>query len=116
MIAAFKGIKLDNHLVGESWEISGLKGHESVVANGDDKGLTLRQLIRKYRSQLVGKRIYREHGNEFRCSSSLSMPAKTCRCRCTPTKTSPVAATTAAARPRCGISSTRSKVLRCWRE
>lgn len=65
MIAAFKGITLDNHLVGESWEVSGLKGHESVVASGDDAGLTLRQLIRKYRSQLVGKRIYRTHGTEF---------------------------------------------------
>ena len=65
MIAAFKGVALDNHLVGESWEISGLKGHESVVAGGGDTGLTLRQLIRKYRSQLVGKRIYRAHGNEF---------------------------------------------------
>lgn len=65
MIAAFKGIELDNHLVGESWEISGLKGHESVVANGADAGLTLRQLIRKYKSQLVGKRIYRAHGTEF---------------------------------------------------
>lgn len=65
MIAAFKGITLDNHLVGESWEISGLKGHESVVASGDDAGLTLRQLIKKYRSQLVGKRIYRTHGTEF---------------------------------------------------
>ena len=65
MIAAFKGITLDNHLVGESWEISGLKGHESVVASGDDAGLTLRQLIKKYRSQLVGKRIYRAHGTEF---------------------------------------------------
>ena len=64
-IAAFKGITLDNGLVGESWEISGLKGHESVVSHGEDAGLSLRQLIKKYRSQLVGKRIYRAHGTEF---------------------------------------------------
>jgi len=65
MIAAFKGIDLGSDLVGESWEISGLKGRESVVSQGPDKGLTLRQLIKKYKSQLVGKRIYRTHGNEF---------------------------------------------------
>ncbi len=65
MIAAFKGITLGSHLVGESWEISGLKGHESVVVEGADAGLTLRELIRKYRGQLVGKRNYRTHGAEF---------------------------------------------------
>lgn len=65
MIASFKGITLDNNLVGESWEISGFKGHESVVSEGPDKGLTLRQLIKKYKGQLVGNHIYRNHGNEF---------------------------------------------------
>lgn len=65
MIASFKGITLDNNLVGESWEISGFKGHESIVSEGPDKGLTLRQLIKKYKGQLVGNHIYRNHGNEF---------------------------------------------------
>lgn len=64
-IAAFKGIELDVHNVGESWEISGLEGHESVVLDGDDAGLTLRELIMKYKGQLVGNRVYRKHGDEF---------------------------------------------------
>jgi len=64
-IAAFKGISIDSRQVGESWEFSGLKGHESVVAEGPCKGLNLRELIMKYRGQLVGEHVYRKHGNEF---------------------------------------------------
>lgn len=64
-IAAFKGVTINNNQVGESWEISGLKGRESVVAQGPDKGLNLRQLVKKYRQQLVGARVYRKWGNEF---------------------------------------------------
>ena len=64
-IAAFKGITLDCHNVGESWEISGLKGHDSVVLEGEHAGTSLRKLIRHYKDQLVGKRVYRKHGNEF---------------------------------------------------
>jgi len=64
-IAAFKGIVLDRHNVGESWEISGLKNHESVVAEGEHAGTTLRQLIGRYKGQVVGNRVYRKYGDEF---------------------------------------------------
>ena len=64
-IAAFKGIVLDRHNVGESWEISGLKNHESVVAGGEHAGTTLRQLITRYKGQVVGNRVYRKYGDEF---------------------------------------------------
>ncbi len=64
-ISTFKGVTLDSHDVGESWEISGLKGRESVVAGGEHDGMSLRQLIMRYKDQLVGKRVYRKHGNEF---------------------------------------------------
>ena len=33
-IAPFKGVQTDQHNIGESWELSGVKGNESVVANG----------------------------------------------------------------------------------
>ena len=49
-IAPFKGVDVEDDNIGESWEISGVPGHESVVAEGDDKGLTLPQLIGKYGS------------------------------------------------------------------
>ena len=64
-IAAFKGVDLGVRNVGESWEISGLEGHETVVASGADAGLTLRQLIAKYSGDLVGNRVFRKYGDEF---------------------------------------------------
>ncbi len=64
-LAAFKGVSLESSNVGESWEISGLKGHESIVEGGEHHGWSLRKLIKTYKQQLVGTRVYRKHGNEF---------------------------------------------------
>lgn len=65
-IPALKDLRLPaGRTVGESWEVSGLTGHESVVATGKDAGLTLRQLVSRYRGRLVGNRVYRRYGNEF---------------------------------------------------
>ena len=64
-IASFKGVSFNSHTVGESWEISGLKGRESVVVGGEHDGMSLRKLIRQYKGQLVGNRVYRKHRNEF---------------------------------------------------
>lgn len=64
-IARYKGITTSEHNIGESWEISGVEGHESVVAEGDDKGLNLRQLIQKYKGELVGNRVYEKFGEVF---------------------------------------------------
>ena len=69
-IAPFKGIFTAQPNIGESWEISGVPGHESVVVErgiiGDvDLGLNLTQLIDKYKGLLVGERVYRTFGNTF---------------------------------------------------
>ena len=64
-IIPFKGIESDAVKVGESWELSGVKGNESVVANGSEAGMTLPQLIEKYGAALVGKANYEQFGNEF---------------------------------------------------
>jgi mannose-6-phosphate isomerase len=64
-IAPFKGIATDQQAIGESWEISGVPGHESVVAEGADKGMTLPALIEKYGAQLVGAKVYERFGNTF---------------------------------------------------
>lgn len=64
-IAALKGVRAGNRHVGESWEVSGLRGKESIVATGADAGLNLRELIDKYRGALVGQHIYDRYGNEF---------------------------------------------------
>lgn len=69
-IAPFKGIFTAQPNIGESWEISGVPGNESVVVErgiiGDvDLGLNLTQLIDKYKGLLVGERVYRTYGNTF---------------------------------------------------
>lgn len=51
--------------VGESWEISDVKGDESVVDHGPDKGSTLTEMVRKYREELVGEANYRRFGDKF---------------------------------------------------
>ena len=64
-IAALKGVESNETNVGESWELSGLEGSESVVAEGDDKGLAIGQLIEKYKEELVGQKVYAQFGNRF---------------------------------------------------
>lgn len=64
-IAARKHITVDAANIGESWEISGLKGHESLVAEGVDKGLTLNQLVDKYGKLLLGSRVFANFNGEF---------------------------------------------------
>lgn len=64
-IASFKGIVTDLGNVGESWEVSGVEGSESVVADGPDKGLTLPELIAKYGASLMGNRNFDRYGTRF---------------------------------------------------
>ncbi len=69
-IAPFKGIYTAQPNIGESWEISGVPGHESVAINRGlvddvDEGLTLTQLIDKYKGLLVGNKVYKKYGNKF---------------------------------------------------
>lgn len=68
-IAEYKGIKACSDNIGESWEISGVKGHESIVAEGgtscEDKGLTISELIQKYREKLLGEKVYEQFGTDF---------------------------------------------------
>lgn len=70
LIAPFKSIGASEENIGESWEISAVPGHESVAANRGiaddvDVGLTLPQLIDKYKEQLVGRKVYEKYGNKF---------------------------------------------------
>ncbi|SDR76777.1 type I phosphomannose isomerase catalytic subunit [Gramella sp. MAR_2010_147] len=51
--------------IGESWEISGVKGHISKVSNGTESGRSLSELISEYKEKLVGTKIYEQFGNEF---------------------------------------------------
>ena len=55
----------DEELVGESWEISGVKDNISVVANGDLKGTSLSELIKNHKADLLGEKVYNNFGEEF---------------------------------------------------
>ena len=64
-IAPFKHTVTSQAQIGESWEISGVSGSESIVADGPDKGLSLSQLLEKYGKSLLGERNYKRFGNRF---------------------------------------------------
>lgn len=51
--------------IGESWEVSGVKENESVVAEGEYAGKTLNELIGILRERLVGEKCYKRFGNTF---------------------------------------------------
>lgn len=64
-IAPYKGIATDLHQIGESWELSGVAGNESTVAEGADKGMKLSELLARDGARLIGKANYERFGNEF---------------------------------------------------
>ena len=64
-LVEFKQLPQTDSPIGESWELSAIPGNESVVANGDDCGLTLTELIRRYGAALVGEDVYRRYGDRF---------------------------------------------------
>ena len=64
-IIPFKHLDVCLDHVGESWEISGVKGNETVVANGPDKGKSLNQLVKEQKERLMGKENYEHFGDEF---------------------------------------------------
>ena len=64
-IIAFKHLSQPMDNVGESWEVSGVMGFESVVDGGEHQGKTLNQLVHELKESLVGKENYRRFGDEF---------------------------------------------------
>ena len=64
-IAPFKNIQTQLRKVGESWEISGVPGNETVVSNGPDAGRKLNDLVAEQKESLVGRANYERFGNEF---------------------------------------------------
>ncbi|MDO1446879.1 mannose-6-phosphate isomerase [Rhodocytophaga aerolata] len=50
---------------GESWEISAVPGDVSVVKEGKLQGKALDELIRTYKGELVGEKVYNKFGETF---------------------------------------------------
>ena len=51
--------------IGESWEVSGVKGDASIISNGLLKGNTIDELIKKYTSDVLGIKVYKNFGEKF---------------------------------------------------
>lgn len=64
-IAPFKGVETEQHNIGESWELSGVRGNESVVAEGALAGKTVTELAQEYKGALLGQKVYEKTGTEF---------------------------------------------------
>lgn len=51
--------------IGESWEISDVDGDTSIVANGELRGVTLKQLLSTYKQDLIGEKNFAVFGEKF---------------------------------------------------
>lgn len=64
-IAEFKGIASQGDHIGESWELSPMPGHESVVSQGTFKGATLPSLITEHGNEIMGERLMKKYDGKF---------------------------------------------------
>lgn len=64
-ICKFKNIKPLRDGIGESWEISGVRGNVSIVSNGYLAGKSLDKLNSLYKEMLVGKHVHKKFGDTF---------------------------------------------------
>lgn len=55
----------EGETIGESWELSGVDGDVSVVANGPLQGKTLTELMETYQGRFLGESVYERFGLEF---------------------------------------------------
>lgn len=64
-IVAYKQIVSGQRQIGESWELSGVEGAVSVVAEGPDAGMTLTELLARDGAALLGARNFERFGCRF---------------------------------------------------
>lgn len=65
-LGRFKGMAdLPGDHIGESWEISGLEGEETIIADGPFEGKTITEVLRTNGERLMGSRLYERYGNFF---------------------------------------------------
>ena len=51
--------------IGESWELSTVKGDVSMIANGEWKGKSLMDAINEFPNEILGTLVYKRFGTEF---------------------------------------------------
>ncbi len=64
-ICSYKGIEQTEPNIGESWEISAVPGHESVVESGSYAGMTITRLIDRFGSELLGDEVMKRYHGKF---------------------------------------------------
>lgn len=64
-ICRYKGIPQTEPNIGESWEISAVPGHESIVVEGDYKGMSITELIERFGEELLGKDVMTRYAGKF---------------------------------------------------
>lgn len=64
-IAPYKGILSEPRAIGESWELSPMEGHTSVVLEGALAGVSLTELMQKDGRSILGEKHYSRYGTRF---------------------------------------------------
>lgn len=64
-ICSYKGMGHSLRSIGESWEISEVPGHESIVESGPYKEMSLSELIERYPTDLLGPKVIDRYGVKF---------------------------------------------------
>lgn len=64
-IRRFKGMEQTSETIGESWEISHVKGSYSIIEKGPLAGKSIDDLIKCYGDKLLGKHVYERFENRF---------------------------------------------------
>lgn len=64
-IIPFKHLDSQLENVGESWEISGVKDHQTIVSEGEYAGRALNEVVEEFKGKLIGESNYEQFGNEF---------------------------------------------------
>ena len=75
-IISFKQLDDTRTEVGESWEISAVEGSDVHRNRRTDKGMTLTEVLSKYREELLGETNYARFVSNSLVSQSLLMHAK----------------------------------------
>ena len=56
---------ITSKLIGESWELSTVDGDVSIIANGQEKGKSLTELINEVPNEILGTEVYKRFGKQF---------------------------------------------------
>lgn len=64
-IPQLKGEPSESDRIGESWEISAVSGHETVVDSGAHSGQSVTELVNEYGEELLGSKVVERYGLQF---------------------------------------------------